>query len=60
MELEWRHVIKFLLIKGLKLGEITAELSNPYGRDAYAAPSIKYWLHYQARENRFPNATCWG
>jgi hypothetical protein len=34
-----------LEVKGLKLAEIAPELSNTYGRDAYASPSIKYWLH---------------
>jgi hypothetical protein len=45
MELEHRHVFKFLHAKGLKLDEIAMELSDTYGRDAYAPVSIKYWLH---------------
>jgi hypothetical protein len=35
MGLEQRHIIKFLLIKGFKLGEIAKELSSTCGRDAY-------------------------
>jgi DNA-binding transcriptional MerR regulator len=45
MDLEQRHIIKFLRIKGLKLGEIAKELSNAHGPDAHTRPSIKYWLH---------------
>jgi hypothetical protein len=36
MELERRHVINVLQVKGLKLLEIAKALSNAYGRDAYA------------------------
>jgi hypothetical protein len=43
--LEQRHIIKFLHLKGLKLDDIVTELSDMYGQDAYAKPSIKYWLH---------------
>jgi hypothetical protein len=32
-------------LKGLKVQEIAAELSSAYGQDAYARPSITYWLH---------------
>jgi hypothetical protein len=42
---EQRHIIKFLHIKGLKLGEIAQELSGTYDPDAHTPPSIKYWLH---------------
>jgi DUF1365 family protein len=42
MELNQRHAITFLHVKGLKLDEIAAELSNTYGRDTYVLPSIKY------------------
>jgi hypothetical protein len=45
MELEQRHFIKFLHVKGLKLGEIAMELSDIYSRDAHALPSIRYRLH---------------
>jgi hypothetical protein len=45
MELEQRHIIKFMHLKGLKLDDLVAELSDMYGQDAYAKPSIKYWLH---------------
>ena len=45
MEFEQRSVIKFLHLKGLKLGDIVLELSSVYGEDAYTRPSIKYWLH---------------
>jgi hypothetical protein len=45
MDLEQRHIIKFLRIEGLKLGEIAPELSSAYGPDAYTPPSLKYWLH---------------
>jgi hypothetical protein len=43
MELEQQHIIKLLHLKGLKLQETATELSNAYGQDAYAKPSIKYW-----------------
>jgi hypothetical protein len=33
MELEQRHIIKFLHLKGLKLRKIDAELSSPSGQD---------------------------
>jgi hypothetical protein len=45
MELEQRHIIKFLHLKGLKLDDIATELANVYGKDPYANPSIKYRLH---------------
>jgi hypothetical protein len=45
MELEQRHIIKFVHIKGLKLGGIAQELSSAYGPDLYTPPSIQYWLH---------------
>jgi uncharacterized protein (DUF2132 family) len=35
MELEQRHVIKFLRVKGLKFDEIAAKLSHTYGWDGY-------------------------
>jgi hypothetical protein len=35
MDLEQRQIVKFLRIKGLKLGQITKELSSAYGPDAY-------------------------
>jgi DNA-binding transcriptional MerR regulator len=44
MDLEQRRIIKFLRIKGLKLGEIAKELSSADDPDAYTPPSIKYWL----------------
>jgi hypothetical protein len=40
---EQRHIMKFLRIKGLKLGEITKELSSAHSPDAYTPPSIKCW-----------------
>jgi hypothetical protein len=45
MDLEERHVIKFLHLKGLKLEAIAVELADAYGQDAYTKPSIKYWVH---------------
>jgi hypothetical protein len=45
LELEQRHIIKFLHLKGIKLQEIAAELSSAYGQDARAWWNIKYWLH---------------
>jgi hypothetical protein len=45
MEAEQRYIIKFLHLKGLKLGDVVVERSNPYGEDAYTRPSIKYWIH---------------
>jgi hypothetical protein len=45
MDLEQRHVIKFLRIKGLKLRKIARELSSAYDADVYTAPSIKCRLH---------------
>jgi hypothetical protein len=45
MELERRHVLKFLHVKDLKADKIASELSSTYGRDAYAPPSIKYQLY---------------
>jgi hypothetical protein len=45
MELERRHIIKFLHMKTLKFQGIPAELSSAYGQDAYARLSIEYWLH---------------
>jgi hypothetical protein len=44
MDLERHHIIKFLGIKSLKLGEIAKELLSVYGPDAYTPPSRKYWL----------------
>jgi hypothetical protein len=44
MEVEERCIIKFLHLKGLKLGDIVVELSTLYGEDVYTRPSIKYWL----------------
>jgi hypothetical protein len=41
MELEQRHVIKFVRLKGLKFCEIAPELSKTYGQAAHAMPSIK-------------------
>jgi hypothetical protein len=35
LELEQRHVIKFFHLEGIKLDEITVELSSPYGEDEY-------------------------
>jgi hypothetical protein len=51
VDLEQRHIIKFLHIKGLKLAEITKELSRVYGPDAHTPPSMKYWL-YQIKPGR--------
>jgi hypothetical protein len=45
MEVEQRCIIKFLHLKGPKLGDIVVELSTLYGDDAYTRSSIKYWLH---------------
>jgi hypothetical protein len=45
MEVEQRCIIKFLHLKGLKLGDIVVELSTLYGEDAYTRLSKKYWLH---------------
>jgi hypothetical protein len=45
MELEQRHIIKFLHPKGLELGDSTVELLSLYGQDAYTKLSIKYRLH---------------
>jgi hypothetical protein len=45
MEVEQRCIIKFLHLKGLKLGDIVVELSTLYGEDAYTRMSIKYWPH---------------
>jgi hypothetical protein len=45
MDLEERHVIKFLHLKGLKLEAIAADLADAYGQDAYTKLSIKYWVH---------------
>jgi hypothetical protein len=42
MDLEQHHIIKFLHIQGLKLGEIAEELLSAYGPNAYTTPSIKY------------------
>jgi hypothetical protein len=42
MDLEQRHIIKFLGIIGLKFGEIAKEHSSADGPDAYAPPRIKY------------------
>jgi hypothetical protein len=49
MELEHRHIIKFLHLKGLKLDGIATELSNMYDQDAYAKSRIKYWLYQLTR-----------
>jgi hypothetical protein len=45
MEVEQCCTIKFLHLKGFRLGDIVVELSTLYREDAYTAPSIKYWLH---------------
>jgi hypothetical protein len=45
MELEQRHIIKFLHHKGLKLDNVVTELPDMYGQDACAKLSIKYWFH---------------
>jgi hypothetical protein len=45
MEVEQRCIIKFLHLKGLKLGDIVVKLSTLDGEDAYTRPSITYWLH---------------
>jgi hypothetical protein len=42
MELEQLHIIKFVYLKGLKLGDIAVELSSLDDQDAYAKLSIKY------------------
>jgi hypothetical protein len=44
-EVEQRCIIKFLHLKGLKLGDTVVELATLYGEDAYTRPSINYWLH---------------
>jgi DNA-binding transcriptional MerR regulator len=41
VDLEQRHIIKFLRIKGFNLGEIAKELSNALGLDAYTPASMK-------------------
>jgi hypothetical protein len=46
MDLEHHHIINFLRIKCLKLGEIGQELSRAYGPIADTPTSIQYWLHY--------------
>jgi hypothetical protein len=51
MDLEQRHIIKFLPMKGLKLGLIAKELFGAYSPDEYTPPSIKCWLH-QIRPGR--------
>jgi hypothetical protein len=43
MDLEQRHIVKFLRIKGLEHGEITKELSSACGLDTYTLPRIKDW-----------------
>jgi hypothetical protein len=45
MDREQRHIIKFLRVEDLKLGEIAPELSTGYGPDVYTPSSIKYWFH---------------
>jgi hypothetical protein len=45
MELQQRHIIKFLHLKDLKLDDIVTKLFDVYGQDVSAKPSIKYWLH---------------
>jgi hypothetical protein len=45
LDLEQRHIIKFMRIEGLTLGEIAKEFSSAYGPGAYPPPSIKYWRH---------------
>jgi hypothetical protein len=60
MELEYRHVIKFLYMKSLKLGEIATELSNTCGQDASAPEHEILVISNQAREKLSPKATCCG
>jgi hypothetical protein len=43
--LEHRHIIKFLHLKGLTLGDSAVELSSLYSQNAHTRSSIKYWLH---------------
>jgi hypothetical protein len=57
MDPEQRHMIKFLRIKGLKIGEMAKEISNTYCPDAYTPPSINYWLH-QIKLGRTDLRTC--
>jgi hypothetical protein len=45
MDLQQRNIVKFLRVKGLRLGEIAKELSGAYGPDVYTPPSTKYWPH---------------
>jgi hypothetical protein len=45
MDLEQRHIIKFLLITGRKLGETAEELSSAYDPDAYTPLRLRYGLH---------------
>jgi hypothetical protein len=45
MELEQRHIVKFLHPKGFKLDHIISKLSNLYSQDVDASRSVKYWLH---------------
>jgi hypothetical protein len=51
MDLEQHHIIKFLGIKGLELGEIPKALSSVYDLHAYTPPSTKYG-HYQIKLGR--------
>jgi hypothetical protein len=45
MYLERRHIIKFLHIQGLKLGEIAQKLPSAYRPDPYTSPSVNSCLH---------------
>jgi hypothetical protein len=45
MEVEQRCIIKFLHLKGLKLGDIVVELFTLDGEDACTRSGIKYCLH---------------
>jgi hypothetical protein len=44
MELEERHIIRFLHLKDLTLQEIAAQLSGAYGQEGHTRMGIKYWL----------------
>jgi hypothetical protein len=52
IELEQRHIIKFLHLKGLKLGNIALKLSIMGGQDAHIRSGIKYWLHHLRIERK--------
>jgi hypothetical protein len=52
IELEQRHIIKLLHLKGLKLRDIAVELSSLSSQDADMRSSRKYWLHQLRLETK--------